>query len=135
MRIWFISEVISKSKEYDGFVWWTKALGNTNQIFNNKRKKKSAHQNNENAKSDVCLTKESNNLPVLMISKNHWLLKLKHTKNLQGDTMGKRNEVWHSLSNYGVSGGRTSVAGPIKYWQKECENCSQGERRQGEQSS
>lgn len=68
-------------------------MENTNQIFNNKRKKKSAHQNNENAKSDVCLKEESNNLPVLMISKNHWLLKVKHRKNLQEETMGKRNGV------------------------------------------
>lgn len=52
-------------------------MGHTNQIFYSKQKWETAHQNIQKLESDV-LSKQGNILPVFMMSKTHWLFKLKH---------------------------------------------------------
>lgn len=48
-----------------------KALGHKPQIFYNKRKLKSVHQNSQNAESNVLLSKNSNTLLLCKMNKIH----------------------------------------------------------------
>lgn len=108
-----------------------KALGHTNQVFYNKRKPKSAHQKNQNQESDVLLSKNSNTLLMFMMNKIHWLFRRRQA--FRGRLWEKEMDYDTLRVNMVCVWGRTSVAGPIESWQKECESCSQGERRQAEQ--